>query len=281
MIIIERIKDMRDWIKEQKKCQRSIGFVPTMGSLHEGHISLVRASKKDNDCTVISIFVNPTQFGENEDYDTYPRDLAKDSILAGRSGVDVIFAPSAKEIYPADYLTYVDVGEITELLCGKSRPGHFRGVTTVLCKLFNIVCPNRAYFGQKDAQQAVVVSKMVEDLNIDLEIVVCPIIREKDGLAMSSRNRYLDAAGRKSALILSRSLFEAEEMIKKGERDSRKILDFICDRISGEPGARLEYAEIVDAGTLRPVDTIEGKILAALAVRVGTTRLIDNIMLEI
>ncbi|GAE89106.1 pantoate-beta-alanine ligase [Acetivibrio straminisolvens JCM 21531] len=215
MRVIETISDLKAIVRTQKSMGRTIGFVPTMGYLHEGHLSLVNMSLQNNDYTIMSIFVNPTQFGPNEDFDRYPRDMERDLKLAESAGVDVVFAPSVKEMYPDGYNTYVNVEGITEVLCGKSRPGHFRGVTTIVAKLFNIVEPHRAYFGQKDAQQVAVIKKMVRDLNMNIEIITCPIVREEDGLAMSSRNVYLSPEERKSALILSKSLMESEELIKK------------------------------------------------------------------
>ena len=281
MRIVERISDLKAVIRDQKQRSKTIGFVPTMGYLHEGHISLVKASKRDNDFTVMSIFVNPAQFGPSEDFSRYPRDMERDSKMAEYAGVDVIFAPAVDEIYPSGYKTYVDVEDITGILCGKSRPGHFKGVTTVVNKLFNLVEPDRAYFGQKDAQQAIVIGKMVKDLNLNLEIVVCPIIREKDGLAMSSRNVYLSREERESALVLSRSLAEAAEMVRKGERDPLKVIGYLKDRIGAQQAADIDYVELVDAGNLDEVRRIEGKVLIALAVRFGRTRLIDNVVMEV
>ncbi len=281
MRIVERISDLKAVIRDQKQRSKTIGFVPTMGYLHEGHISLVKASKRDNDFTVMSIFVNPAQFGPSEDFSRYPRDMERDSKMAEDAGVDVIFAPAVDEIYPSGYKTYVDVEDITGILCGKSRPGHFKGVTTVVNKLFNLVEPDRAYFGQKDAQQAIVIGKMVKDLNLNLEIVVCPIIREKDGLAMSSRNVYLSREERESALVLSRSLAEAAEMVRKGERDPLKVIGYLKDRIGAQQAADIDYVELVDAGNLDEVRRIEGKVLIALAVRFGRTRLIDNVVMEV
>lgn len=281
MRVIEHIADMKAVVKSKKSSGKSIGFVPTMGYLHEGHISLANASKQENDFTVMSIFVNPTQFGPNEDYEKYPRDMKKDSVLAEIAGVDVIFAPSADEIYPHGYKTYVNVEKITEVLCGKSRPVHFRGVTTIVNKLFNIVEPDKAYFGQKDAQQAAVIRKMVRDLNMNVEIVTCPIIREKDGLAMSSRNMYLNSEERKSALVLSKSLFEAERLINSGEWNVKKVKSFMTDQISSEKLAQIDYIEILKADGLEKIEEIKGKVLIALAVKIGKTRLIDNIVVEV
>ena len=281
MIIVEKIRDLKAVINEERRKGKTIGLVPTMGYLHEGHISLVKASKRENDFTVISIFVNPTQFGVNEDFSKYPRDIERDSKMAEEAGVDVIFAPSIDEMYPRGYKTYVDVEDITDKMCGKSRPGHFKGVTTVVAKLFNIVQANRAYFGQKDAQQVIVIKKMVEDLNMNIEIVTCPIVREKDGLAMSSRNVYLGSDAREAALILSKVLFEVEKLINNGERDKEKIVEFIEKKISSERLAVIDYLAVVSAEDLSDVEQIAGKVLIALAVKFGSTRLIDNIIMEV
>lgn len=282
MKIIGSVEALRSLIKSEKKSGKSIGFVPTMGYLHEGHLSLVRAAKKDNDFVVASIFVNPTQFGENEDLDAYPKDLEGDQSKLEHEGVDVLFYPTVEEMYPSGYSTYVDVeGAMTGVLCGSSRPGHFRGVATIVTKLFNMVAPDRAYFGQKDAQQVSVIERMVKDLNMDLEIVPCPIFREEDGLAMSSRNTYLSDKERQDALVLSQSLFQARDRILQGERSSDKIIQGIVDKISSVDYAIIDYVEIVNALTLNKIDTIEGDILIAIAVKVGKPRLIDNLRLEV
>ncbi|HEY9062676.1 MAG TPA: pantoate--beta-alanine ligase [Pseudobacteroides sp.] len=281
MRVIEKISDLKAVIRSQKLSGKIIGFVPTMGYLHEGHISLVKASKDENDFTIMSIFVNPTQFGPNEDFEKYPRDMARDSKMAEEAGVDIIFAPTREEMYPDSYKTYIEVEDITGVLCGKTRPGHFKGVTTVVAKLFNIVEPDKAYFGQKDAQQVIVIKKMVRDLNMNLEVVICPIIREYDGLAMSSRNSYLSTGERKAAVILSKSLFEAKELIKNGERDASKLIKYISERISTVDFAEIDYVEITDAENLEEVEMINGKVLIALAVRFGKTRLIDNVVVEV
>jgi len=281
MRLIETVGDMRAAVKTQKMQGRSVGLVPTMGSLHKGHLSLVKASKLDNDHTVVSIFVNPKQFGANEDFKRYPRDLEKDSSLAEEAGADVVFAPGVGEMYPEGFNTYVNVEGITGILCGKSRPVLFRGVTTVVSKLFNIIGPDKAYFGQKDAQQVVVVRKMVKDLNMNVEIITCPTVREPDGLAMSSRNVYLSPEERKAATILSRALFEAEEAVKKGERSKEKILSLLFQRVLSEKLAVIDYIEAVDAETLQDVKLLKGKVLLVLAVKFGATRLIDNIILDI
>jgi pantoate--beta-alanine ligase len=281
MRVIERISDLKAILRTQRKTGKSVGFVPTMGYLHDGHLSLVETSKKENDFTVMSIFVNPAQFGVNEDFDKYPRDMESDSQKAASAGVDIIFAPSVNEMYPEGYNTFVEVSEITDKLCGKSRPEHFKGVTTVVSKLLNIVEPDKAYFGQKDAQQAIVIEKMVKDLNMGVEIVICPIVREKDGLAMSSRNVYLNAEERKAAVVLSKSLFNAEIMIKDGERNVEKVYSCIFNIISSENMASIDYISIVNAETLENIKMLKGKVLVALAVKFGKTRLIDNIIVEV
>ncbi len=282
MKIIHTIGMLRSYVKELKKEGRTLGFVPTMGYLHEGHLSLIRKAKEENDRVVVSIFVNPIQFGTGEDFKTYPRDLERDSRLAESAGADVIFAPDECEMYPEGFSTYVEnEGQVTKGLCGASRPGHFKGVTTVVAKLFNLVQPDKAYFGQKDAQQAVVIKQMGRDLDFDIEIVVCPIVREKDGLALSSRNTYLSEEERKDALILSQSLFEAEKMIKDGEREVKKIREYIVKRIQSVKSATIDYVEIVSAENLKSLKHIEGSVLLAVAAKIGTTRLIDNIRLEV
>ncbi|MCX7749757.1 MAG: pantoate--beta-alanine ligase [Clostridia bacterium] len=278
MRVIECIKDLKAVVRTQKRQNRSVGFVPTMGYLHEGHLSLVKMSVRDNDMTIMSIFVNPTQFGANEDFDKYPRDMDRDMKLAEMAGVDIIFAPTVKEMYPDGYKTYVEVEDITKVLCGKSRPGHFRGVTTVVAKLFNIVEPEKAYFGQKDAQQITVIKKMVKDLHMNLEVITCPIIREEDGLAMSSRNVYLSNEERKAAVILSKSLFEAEKIVLDGEKRKSKVMEHLVKRIHSEPLAKIDYIEIVDSDDLKEVEVLEKNTLIAVAVKFGNTRLIDNVL---
>jgi pantoate--beta-alanine ligase len=280
MKTIDNVPRMATFSRMVKKEGKTIGLVPTMGYLHEGHLSLARTAKKLNDVVVMSIFVNPIQFGPNEDLDSYPRDLQRDEDLASTAGVDVIFYPSAKEMYPEGFATYVNVEGLTEKLCGAKRPGHFKGVTTVVAKLFGIVKPDMAYFGQKDAQQAIVIKKMVEDLNMDVGIKVLPIAREKDGLAMSSRNKYLSEAERKDAVVLYRSLQVAESLIKAGEKNSKKIVQAMEAVIVAKSAAKIDYIAIVDPKDLRDVDTISGKALVALAVFVGKTRLIDNIVVS-
>ncbi|OEF99873.1 pantoate--beta-alanine ligase [Vulcanibacillus modesticaldus] len=280
MKVFKKIKEIKSYLGEQIKQGMTIGFVPTMGYLHEGHLSLIRYAAKDNDIVVVSVFVNPTQFGPGEDLEKYPRDLDRDIRLAQQAGATVLFTPEVEEMYPNGYKTYVEVEQITGTLCGASRPGHFRGVTTVVSKLFNIINPNRAYFGQKDAQQSIVIKRMVKDLNMDIEIIVCPIVRESDGLAMSSRNVYLNKDEREQAVVLSQSLFMAKEMIQNGEKDALKIKKAIIKMIKEKPLADIDYVSIVDIETLTDVSEINNKVLIALAVRFGKTRLIDNIMAE-
>ena len=281
MKIIESINELKSFTGSLKKAGKTVGFVPTMGYLHEGHISLVNASVRDNDITIMSIFVNPIQFGPNEDFERYPRDMEGDSKKAEEAEVDVLFIPAVREMYPEHYSTYVDVTGITDKLCGKSRPGHFKGVCTVVLKLFNIVGPDRAYFGQKDAQQAAVIKRMVKDLNSDIQIVTCPIVREKDGLALSSRNVYLNEDERKAALVLSRSLQEASVMAANGEKECDVLRKYLTDRINSEKLADIDYVEIVDAETLEFSEKLKDRMLFAVAVRFGKTRLIDNVIVEV
>lgn len=269
----------------QRRCEslrregKTIGLVPTMGAFHEGHISLMRRARADNDIVVVSIFVNPIQFGRGEDFDSYPRDLRGDLAQAEQAGVDLVFAPSVQAIYPNDFQTYVDVAELTAGLCGASRPGHFRGVTTVVAKLFNLIRPHRSYFGQKDYQQSLVVRRMAADLDFDLDIVVLPTMRESDGLAMSSRNVRLTPEERRAARVLSASLGLAEERVKAGERSAKAILDSVRAMIEGEPLARIDYVALCHPDTLQPLDRIDDPTLLALAVRFGETRLIDNLLI--
>ena len=280
-MIIESIQGLREYLKEGRKQGKTIGFVPTMGFLHEGHLSLIRRAKSENDIVVVSDFVNPTQFAPDEDFDSYPRNIEMDEKLATSAGADVIFHPSVEEMYPAGSSTFVEVeGSITKVLCGASRPSHFRGVTTVVAMLFNIVQPDKAYFGQKDAQQAAVLIKMVRDLQMDLQIVVCPIIRETDGLAMSSRNSYLSDEERKQALVLNQSLLKAKNSFENGEFDVQELIEIIRGKINEMPLADIDYVSIYDFPSLGEIKKIENKALAAVAVRFGKTRLIDNIVLE-
>lgn len=281
MKVIDSIPQIKDEIKKIKKKNLSIGFVPTMGYLHAGHISLIKKAREVNDIVITSIFVNPTQFGPNEDFDKYPRDEKRDLQKCKENGCDIVFLPKKDEIYPDNFLTFVHVENLGKGLCGKSRPTHFRGVTTVLTKLFNIVEPDRAYFGQKDAQQLVIVKKMVEDLNMDTQIIGCPIIREKDGLAISSRNSYLNDEERKDATLLYRSLKLAEELIKAGEKNISKIRKEMEKTILSGKNNSIDYIEFVNCKTLNPVSEIKDTTLIAIAVKTGNTRLIDNIIVNI
>jgi len=279
---MELIKDicmMQNRCREEKLKGRKIGFVPTMGALHKGHLALIQKAREDCDFVVVSIFVNPTQFGAGEDFERYPRDLSKDLRLCEEEGVDVVFAPSVQDMYPEDFSTWVEVkGRLTETLEGSFRPGHFRGVTTVVAKLFNIVSPDVSYFGRKDYQQALIVKKMVRELNIATQIVLLPTVREEDGLASSSRNKYLSDEERKKARVLYRSLLRAKTEIEDGEDNPSRIISSMEDLIREEGPLRIDYIAIVDPDTLEPVERIEGKVLVALAAWVGKTRLIDNII---
>ena len=281
MTLVKTVAGMKALSREWHRDGKKIGFVPTMGYLHEGHLSLVRGSKARADVTVVSIFVNPTQFGPNEDLKKYPRDLEKDTAYLESMGVDCLFYPDASEIYPPGYRTTVEVQGLQDKLCGRSRPGHFRGVATVVLKLFDIVRPDFAFFGAKDAQQDLIIKRMAADLDLDLEVVTCPIVREPDGLALSSRNAYLAPAERKTALVLSRSLVWAERAVAAGERDAARLVGGIRSVIEGEPLARVDYVEAVDPETLEPVAEIRGPVLVALAVFIGSTRLIDNVRLSV
>jgi pantoate--beta-alanine ligase len=277
MKIVRTIPEMKAAVAEAKASGAKIGLVPTMGFLHEGHLSLVRECRKRTDLTAVSIFVNPIQFGPKEDFRTYPRDFERDAALLEREGVDIVFCPEAEEMFPSGYKTYVEVQDLQDRLCGRSRPGHFRGVCTVVLKLFNIIRPDVAFFGWKDAQQVFVLRKMAEDLDLDVRIEGLPLLRDEDGVALSSRNSYLNPDERKAARVLTESLGEAKIMIEHGEKDTRLIVDRMKARIEKEPLARIDYIEIVDQRELLPVERIEGAVLVALAVFVGKTRLIDNI----
>ena len=281
MKIITTISQMQEHSDRLRNHGDRIGFVPTMGFLHEGHLSLMRQAREENHILVVSIFVNPTQFGPGEDYDSYPRDLEMDASLCREAGCNLIFTPDADEMYPQGNVTTVSVPDLTETLCGASRPGHFDGVTTVVSKLFNIVRPHKAYFGLKDFQQYRVISRMVQDLNMNIHIIGLPTVREEDGLAMSSRNAYLYNDERSGALTLSRSLDAAREMVSKGIRDPRVIEEKMTGLIESEPTTRIDYVSVVDADNLTPLSTLEDRALLALAVFVGDTRLIDNAVLEI
>jgi pantoate--beta-alanine ligase len=275
MNILTTINAMR---ATRQKTQR-LGFVPTMGALHEGHLALVRAAKAQSDVVAASIFVNPLQFGPKEDLSKYPRRFERDREMLEKEGVEILFAPSVEEMYPEKAITYVDVEGLSDKLDGKSRPGHFRGVSTVVSKLFHIVQPNLAFFGQKDAAQVAIIRRMVRDLNIPVEIVVCPIVRDPDGLAMSSRNAYLDAEQRKSALVLYRSLLYVQNLFQQGERNAATLIAAGIKIFSEEPSVRLDYFEMVNPETLEPIEEITRGTLVAVAAYVGTTRLIDNILL--
>jgi len=279
--LVTSVAGMKALARQWRKDGRRIGLVPTMGYLHQGHLSLIRESRRRTDVTVVSIFVNPTQFGPNEDFKKYPRDLKKDSAYLRKAGVDCLFHPDAAEVYPPGYRTYVQVEGLEDRLCGRSRPGHFRGVATVVLKLFDVVGPDLAFFGAKDAQQVLIIRRVAEDLNLDTEVVTCPLVREADGLALSSRNSYLSAEERKAALVLSRSLRWAERAVAAGERDAAKVVASIRAMIEAEPLARVDYVEAVDPGTLEPVAELHSDVLIALAAYFGKTRLIDNISLNV
>jgi pantoate--beta-alanine ligase len=280
MRILSTVPEMQAACRELRQSGKSIGLVPTMGALHQGHLSLIRAARAHNQIVAASIFVNPLQFGPNEDFSKYPRTLERDRQLLEADRVDLLFAPSAEEMYPKGASTTVNVAGLSEKLDGKSRPGHFQGVTTVVAKLFEIVCPDRAYFGQKDAAQVAVIRKMVNDLNIDLQLVICPIVREPDGLALSSRNSYLSPEQRKQALALYRSLTRVQTLADRGEASSSALLESGKQVIAEEPGVKLDYFEIVNPNTLDPVPDITHGALVAVAAWVGTTRLIDNVVLQ-
>ncbi len=281
MSLIASIDFLKEELNKEKKKGHLIGLVPTMGYLHEGHLSLIRRAKQENDIVVVSIFVNPTQFAPNEDFESYPRDIERDYEMAREAGADIIFNPSVQEMYPQGASTFVIVeGDITQKLCGGSRPTHFKGVTTVVAMLLNLILPDFAYFGQKDAQQAIVLKKMARDLHIATKLVVCPIVRENDGLALSSRNVYLNEIERNQALILSRTLFEAQARVDEGEINVEELKRFMISNINTMDLAEIDYVEILDEDTLDNIEIIEKKALAAVAVRFGKTRLIDNVILK-
>ena len=282
MKVVKTVAELQQIVKETKKAGKSIGLVPTMGALHEGHASLIKAAHAENDFTIVSDFVNPTQFGPTEDLDAYPRTLEHDCKLAEEMGADVLFAPSPKEMYPSRDMTWVEVtGDITKVLCGRTRPIHFRGVATVVSKLFNLAQPDKAYFGQKDAQQAQVLKRMVKDLFFPLEIRVMPIVREADGLAKSSRNVYLNKAERSAAVILSKALAKAKAAFEAGERDSAKLIALVTEMIQTEPLSNIDYVEMYQLPDLTPAEkTVTTDHLLAVAVKFGTTRLIDNVILQ-
>ena len=275
--IVTTIQEVRDTVKKWKSQGLTVGLVPTMGYLHEGHGSLIKTSASECDKTVVSVFLNPTQFAPNEDLESYPRDFQQDKVLCEKMGADLVFHPEVSEMYEQDNATFVEIlSEMPKQLCGKTRPIHFRGVCTVVSKLFNIVTPDKAFFGEKDAQQLAIIKRMVRDMSYGIEIVGCPIIREEDGLAKSSRNTYLNEEERKAALCLSKAIFFGQSLVEKGETDANKVLEEMKNLINKEPLARIDYVEAVDGVTMMPVDKIEKDTLVAMAVYIGKTRLIDN-----
>jgi pantoate--beta-alanine ligase len=279
LIVARTVAELRQALREARRGGKTVGLVPTMGALHSGHLRLIEAARAQNEFVVVSIFVNPTQFGPNEDLTRYPRPIQSDLEACQKALVDLVFHPEPAEVYPPGYRTYAEVTELQDVLEGASRPGHFRGVCTVVLKLFHLVQPNRAYFGQKDAQQARIIQQMVQDLNVPVELCVLPIVREPDGLALSSRNRYLDAEQRRYATVLFQALRAAGDRAQGGERDSAVLRQLLVDRIRATPGAVLDYAVVVDSKTLEPVHHVQGEVLLAVAVRFGTTRLIDNLLI--
>ncbi len=281
MIVASDIESILPSLREARSRGLTIGLVPTMGALHAGHVSLMRAAREEAGYVVVSIFVNPTQFGPAEDFDRYPRPLDSDLKICEANGVDLVFHPDAKAMYAPGFQTLVEVKGLQDVLCGASRPGHFRGVATVVLKLFNIIQPEIAYFGQKDAQQVRIIRRMVDDLNVPVRVRVCPTVREPDGLAISSRNQYLDEAQRTHARALFQGLEEVRERVLKGERDAQALREVLASRIAATPAAELDYAAVVDADTLKPVRKLKGEVLVALAVKFGTTRLIDNLSLTV
>lgn len=278
--VVSTVCETRAQVNEWKKQGLTVGLVPTMGYLHEGHQSLIKKAVEENDRVVVSVFVNPIQFAPNEDLETYPRDLEADKRLCDSTGADLIFHPTPDEMYPDGFSTHIQMDNLTKELCGKTRPTHFGGVCTVVGKLFNIVQPDKAYFGQKDAQQLAIIKRMVRDLNFDIEIVGCPIIREPDGLAKSSRNTYLNADERKAALILSKAIKLGEELVADGERNAQTVIKAMTDKINTEPLARIDYVNVVDALSIEPLDVVKGEVLVAIAVYIGKTRLIDNFIIN-
>jgi len=281
MRVCRTVAEIREFVRTAGAAGQTVGLVPTMGYFHEGHLSLMREAKKTCAVVVVSLYVNPLQFGPQEDLAQYPRDFERDCAMAREVGVDAIFTPLDQEMYPRGFSTFVEVTGLTDRLCGQSRPGHFRGVTTVVTKLFNIVAPDRAFFGQKDAQQAMVIRRMARDLNMDLEVAILPTVREQDGLAMSSRNVYLTGEQRREALVLYRSLCAFRDAVQGGERDAGKLRGMMNDLITAVPGARPDYVEILGTADLQPLETLQGGVIAALAVRFGKTRLIDNVIMEV
>lgn len=276
--VLETVAAVRARVRDERRAGKSIGLVPTMGYLHEGHLSLIRRARADCDFVVVSIFVNPLQFGPNEDYNVYPRDLKRDSALAAEAGADVIFHPTPEEMYPEGFQTHVEVEKLSQGLCGAFRPGHFRGVATVVTKLFNIVSPDKAYFGEKDAQQLAVIRRMVRDLNLDIEIVPMPIVRESDGLALSSRNTYLSPEERRAATVVYRALLCGRDLIAAGERDGQRVRDAVRGTLESEPlVSRIDYVAVVDPDTLEEKTILAGRVMLAVAAYIGKVRLIDNI----
>jgi pantoate--beta-alanine ligase len=280
MKIVSTVDEVREQVRQWRAEGYRVGLVPTMGYLHEGHKSLIDKAVEQNDKVVVSVFVNPIQFGPTEDLATYPRDLERDAALCEGAGASLIFHPEPENMYFDDFCTFIDMDGLTKGLCGKTRPTHFRGVCTVVGKLFNIVQPDRAYFGEKDAQQLAVIRRMVRDLNFNLEIVGCPIVREEDGLAKSSRNTYLSPEERKAAVILHKGLVKGEEMVRSGEKNVSAVVQAITEIIESEPLAKIDYVEVVDFDNIEPIDVIQGSVLTAVAVYIGKTRLIDNFIVE-
>jgi pantoate--beta-alanine ligase len=282
MQVVHTVSQLREVLHSARATGKSVGFVPTMGYLHEGHLSLISTARAADDVVVVSVFVNPTQFGANEDLDSYPRDLPRDLEMMDGARADVAFCPSAEALYPDGFTTYVDVqGPMTRTLCGRSRPGHFRGVATIVTKLFHIVAPRRAYFGQKDAQQVAVIQQMARDLDFDVRIVACPTVRETDGLAMSSRNTFLTPTQRSQAPLIYQSLRQAARLIETGERNAGTVVDFLKKKLATIDGGAIDYVSVADARTLADLETLTGEVLIAVAIRLGRTRLIDNIRVEV
>ncbi|MGN0080450.1 MAG: pantoate--beta-alanine ligase [Eggerthellaceae bacterium] len=279
--VIKTVREVREHVRAWRNEGLSVGLVPTMGFLHEGHRSLIERAVAENDRVVVSIFVNPIQFAPNEDLESYPRDIEADRALCTDAGAAMIFNPEPAEMYPQGFCTAVDMNGLKFELCGKSRPIHFSGVCTVVTKLFNIVGPDRAYFGQKDAQQLAIIRRMVRDLNMPLEVVGCPIVREEDGLAKSSRNTYLNEQERAAALILSKTIFLGQKLVDEGERDAKKLIEAMEANIATEPLARIDYVDVVDAENIERIDRLEGDVLVAMAVYIGKTRLIDNFIASV
>lgn len=280
MIIVETIAEVRKITDSWAKQGLTIGFVPTMGYLHAGHSSLIQRARRENDKVVVSIFVNPIQFGPNEDFERYPRDLEHDRKITEKAGADLVFAPSVAEMFPSPNKAFVDISELGDYLCGAKRPGHFRGVCTIVAKFFNIIRPDRAYFGEKDLQQLMIIERMVRDLSFDIEIVPCPTVRDSDGLALSSRNSYLSEVERRAARVVPESLNLVRKAINGGEKDAAVIKRIISEKIAAEPLAKVDYIEVVDASLLKPIPRIDRPAVVAIAVFIGSTRLIDHLTVE-